>query len=63
MSETEELLRKLIIVRTMPKLDALRDETARVMMAHDKTQFHTVQNAFRKAKNRLKRIPIKDRTW
>ena len=48
---------------TMPELDALRTETAEAMMGGGKEVFSRVQGAFRKAKNRLKRIPLRDRTW
>lgn len=59
-----ELLRQLHTVQRMPDLDALRPETARLMQA-DGTQetFDRVQGAFRKAKNRLRRIPLSQRDW
>ena len=52
-----ELLENFITVDTMPKLDDLRKETATAMMAGDEETFDRVQGAFRKAKNRLQRVP------
>lgn len=59
-----ELIEKLRNVKTMPELDALRLETVKAMQ-EDGTQetFERIQKEFRKAKNRLRRIPLKDRTW
>lgn len=59
-----ELLQKLAAVQTMPELDELRPETVKAMTA-DGTQdtFDRVQGAFRKAKNRLRRIPLSERDW
>ena len=56
-----ELLDALRSVDTMPKLDDLRKETAKLMMADDKATFDRVQGAFRKAKNRLNRVPYSER--
>ncbi len=56
-----ELLESLRTVNTMPKLDALRKETLTAMMADDKETFDRVQGAFRKAKNRLQRVPLSER--
>lgn len=60
MTETE-LLENFRTVDTMPKLDALRKETASAMMADDKDTFDRVQGAFRRAKNRLQRVPWSER--
>lgn len=61
------IFEKLEAARTMPELDALRQETFAAMEAAGVAQgapgFEAVQKAFIKAKNRLKRIPRKDRTW
>lgn len=43
----------------MPELEALRPEVWSVMEGGD---FNKAQKAFIKAKNRLKRIPLKDRS-
>lgn len=61
----EEILNKLSEVKTMPELDALRHEVAYLMCGPDtdKATFDTVQKAFIKAKNKMKRIPLVDRTW
>lgn len=59
-----EIIEKLRNVKTMPELDALRMETVSAMQADGtKETFERVQGEFRKAKNRLRRIPWKDRTW
>ena len=54
---------KLRATTTMPELDDLRTETVEAMQSGGKATFERVQNEFRKAKNSLKRIPLKDRTW
>ena len=58
-----EILKKLSEVKTMPELDSMREEVAKAMIGHGEDVFHKVQDAFRKAKNRVKRIPLRDRTW
>ena len=59
-----EIITRIKAVQTMPELDALRVETAEAMMQDGTAEsFETIQNAFRKAKNRLRRIPLMDRTW
>lgn len=57
------LIQKIKAVKTMPELDALRIECARDMMDGDKEKFLATRKAFIKAKNRLRRIPLKDRSW
>lgn len=61
-----ELLYALRDVKTMPELDALRQDTFNVMEAAGKrageNAFKNVQSAFISAKNRLQRIPLCDRT-
>jgi hypothetical protein len=68
MSMTEsELFDKLRDVKTMPELDALRLDVVTVMTEAGKrggeNAFKNVQNEFIRAKNRLQRIPLRDRTW
>lgn len=60
----KELLQKLKTVQTMSELDALRRDTF-IAMESDGTKetFDRVQSAFRKAKNRLRRIPLSKRNW
>jgi len=58
-----EIIKKLSQVKTMPELDFMRTEVAEKMIGNGEEAFHKVQNAFRKAKNRLKRVPLRDRTW
>lgn len=58
-----DIIQKLENVKTMPELDALRHETVKAMESGNKENFETIQNAFRKAKNRLRRIPLRERTW
>lgn len=60
----QELLQQLKSAQTMPELDSLRRETFIAMEADGtKETFERVQNAFRKAKNRLQRIPLSQRNW
>lgn len=58
-----DLIQKIESVKTMPELDALRIECARDMEDGDKEKFLATQKAFIKARNRLKRIPLRDRSW
>ena len=59
-----EIIRKLSEAKTMPELDAMREEVAEIMLTGTGGEvFHQVQEAFRGAKNRLKRIPLRERTW
>lgn len=57
------IFRKLKNVKTMPELDALRGEVVAQMESGGEAEFKEAQKAFIKAINRLKRIPLKDRTW
>jgi hypothetical protein len=61
------IFEKLDAVKTMPELDALRPECARAMTDAAKERgeagFHEVQDAFIRAKNRLRRVPLRDRSW
>lgn len=59
----EETIAKIRGAATMPELDELRPLTVEAMMSGGKEVFDQVQGEFRKAKNRLKRVPLKDRTW
>ena len=59
----QEVLSKIKAVKTMPELDELRTEVAEAMISGGPDTFAVVQGAFRKAKNRLKRIPLSERTW
>lgn len=62
----EDIFARLAATKTMPELDAMRLETVAAMKEAEKVEpggFQRVQNAFIKAKNRLQRIPLKDRTW
>ena len=55
---------KLKAVKTMPELDALRPEVAELLTgAESKDAFDKIQKAFIKARNKLLRVPLKDRTW
>jgi len=53
-----DLINKIKQCKTKPELDALRLE-----IAIDMDNFLDNQQAFIKQKNKLKRIPLKDRTW
>ncbi len=62
MSKT--IFEKLEAVTTKPELDALRIETVEAMEADGTLEtFDKVQKAFIKARNKILRIPMKDRTW
>lgn len=58
---------ELAATKTMPELDALRIKTVEAMkergLSHGAEGFYEVQDAFIKAKNRLQRIPLRERTW
>lgn len=57
-----ELLQKIDGCITMPQLDSLRLEL--VMVGKESVEtFQTLQQAFIQKKNKLQRIPLKDRTW
>ena len=73
--EKTEIITRIKAAQTMPELDALRIEAAEAMMQDGltgarselgfvtKESFELIQNAFRKATNRLRRVPLRDRTW
>lgn len=64
MSGVFELLQRLKEVKTMPNLDAMRLECVRVGEASGSVEVaRRIQKAFIKAKNRLQRVPLRDRTW
>jgi len=52
------MIERIKAADTMPKLDELRLE-----IVQDRENFEENQKAFRKQKNKLKRIPLKDRNW
>lgn len=58
------IIEKLANVQTMPELDSMRMEVLKAMKA-DGTQetFKKIQQHFIRAKNRLQRIPLSERTW
>jgi len=58
-----ETLEKIKACDTMPKLDDLRKESVVAMLENNGVNFTKIQNAFIKQKNKLSRIPLKDRTW
>ena len=58
-----EIVQKIREVKTMPELDALRLETVKAMKELGQEGFRSIQKEFIKAKNRLRRIPLKDRNW
>jgi len=59
----QEMIAKLKNTKTMPELDGFRLEVTKFMMAGGKEAFYRVQKEFIKTKNRLKRIPLMERTW
>jgi len=59
-----EIIQKLKKVKTIPELDELRLETVKCMrLGGSKEIFYLIQKEFIKAKNRLRRIPLKNRNW
>ena len=59
-----DIFEKLKAVKTMSELDRLRIETVEAMEDDSTPEtFEKVQAAFIKAKNRLRRIPLKNRSW
>ena len=53
-----ELISKIKQCKTMPELDELR-----LPIVKDMDNFLENQQAFIKQKNKLKRIPLRDRNW
>lgn len=59
-----EVLKALKTVKTMPELDALRLDCVRAgEESGDIEVARRIQRAFIKAKNRLQRIPLSERSW
>ena len=58
-----EIIEKINSCDTMPELDELRSEVVRAMRSDNGKDFETIQKSFIKKKNKLKRIPLKDRSW
>lgn len=61
--DKDTLIEKLKAVKTKPELDALRMDCAKLATAGHEDDFLEVQQVFRKAANRVRRVPLKDRTW
>jgi len=62
MDINKTIINRLRETKTMPELDAMRRDVVSLMM-EGPVAFNGIQKEFIKAKNRLKRIPLKDRTW
>ena len=60
---SQEIIEKIKNAKTMPNLNQLRTEIVSIICSGSEEDFHKIQDAFRKAKNKLKRIPLKERTW
>ena len=58
----ENLIKKIEACETMPELDELRMDCV-LVGKKGKDTFVTLQQAFIKKKNQLKRIPLRDRNW
>jgi hypothetical protein len=58
-----DIYEKIKNCKTMPELDDLRLEVCTCMSANRGVEFKQIQKAFIKKKNKLKRIPLKDRNW
>lgn len=62
--DVPDVLTRIETVQTMPELDALRTEVVQAIHAGGTEEaFDRLQGAFIKAKNRLERIPMSERTW
>lgn len=63
----EEIISKIKQCDTIPKLDSLRIEIANAMMnvnnVNNREEIEEIRKVFIKQKNKLKRIPLKDRKW
>lgn len=60
----DELIGRLKSVKTKPELDALRMEVVDAIHSEGTEEaFDQLQGAFIKAVHRLRRIPLRDRTW
>lgn len=58
-----DLLQAIKQADTKPKLDALRMDCVLIGKEFGSEVFTEVQKAFIKQNNKLRRIPMKDRTW
>lgn len=59
-----DLIGRLRNVKTMPELDAMRVEVVReIRRIGTDEAFEKIRGEFMKAGNRLRRIPLKDRSW
>lgn len=56
------LLDKIKAADTMPKLDDMRLELVQAGK-QSPDDFRTLQDAFIKQKNKLQRVPLRDRAW
>ena len=61
--QQQELEKRIKLCKTMPELDALRGEVVTMMHQLGKSRYKEIQNPFRKQKNKLLRIPLRERTW
>jgi hypothetical protein len=60
------ILKKINDCKTMPELDKLRLESVQEMRkaeSEEEGSFKVIQNAFKKKKNQLLRVPWEDRDW
>lgn len=55
------MIEKIKATKSMKELDELRLETVTAMMENPEVNFLAIQQAFIKQKNKLRRIPWKDR--
>ncbi len=62
-SGAAEMITKLRAAKTKPEVDALRAPFVEMIPSMDKSTFERVQGELRKAINRYRRVPLKDRTW
>jgi len=57
------IMEKIKECKTMPEFDSLRIEVVKAMKAAGPSGYQVIQKAFIKQKNKLKRIPLRDRNW
>lgn len=59
----KEFINKIKACNTMPQLDELRLELVVAGKEGGQSVFKQLQDEFRKKKNQLERVPLRNRTW
>lgn len=61
MTDKEQIINKIRQCKTMKELDALRLEVTKAMFANNNEHFYCIQKVFKRQKNKLLHIPLRDR--